>query len=49
MKVENKQFLKFAKLIKKIHVNISSADLIACVPKYAKFDKEIVAKKDKVF
>lgn len=44
-----KQFLKFTELIKKIHVNISFADSIPCIPKYVKFVKEIAVNKDKLF
>lgn len=49
VKKEKKQFLKFVELIKKINVNISLANLIGCVPKYAKFVKEITANKVKFF
>ncbi|XP_022874283.1 uncharacterized protein LOC111393120 [Olea europaea var. sylvestris] len=44
----DKQFAKFVKIFKKLHINISFADEIAQMPSYAKFLKEILSNKRKM-
>jgi len=42
---EDKNFLKFLDVFKKLHINIPFADALAQMPSYAKFLKEILSKK----
>ena len=42
------QFSKFLKIFKKIHINIPFADALEQMPNYAKFMKEVMAKKKKL-
>ncbi|XP_022854295.1 uncharacterized protein LOC111375662 [Olea europaea var. sylvestris] len=44
----DKQFVKFVKIFKKLHINILFADAIAQMPSYAKFLKEILSNKRKL-
>ena len=41
----NSQFSKFLEIFKKIHINILFADALEQMPNYAKFMKEVMAKK----
>lgn len=45
----NKQYAKFAMIIKKIHANMLLVDIIAYVPKCMKFVQEITTNMDKYF
>ena len=40
-----KQFVQFINMFKKLHINISFAEALAQMPKYAKFMKDILQKK----
>ena len=42
------QFSKFLEIFKKIHINIPFADALEQMPNYAKFMKEVMAKKRKL-
>lgn len=44
-KNEDKNFLKFLDVFKKLHINIPFADALAQMSSYAKFLKEILSKK----
>ena len=41
----HKEFEKFVKIFKQLHINISFADAISQISSYAKFLKEIMSKK----
>ena len=44
----DKQFSKFLEVFKKLHINIPFADVLAQMPSYAKFLKEIFKNKRKL-
>ena len=41
----DKQFTKFMKVFKKLHINIPFADALEQMPRYVKFMKDILSKK----
>src|SRR5436190_4430344 len=45
---EDKQYSKFLNMFRSLHINISFADMLEHMPKYAKFLKELVSKKKKL-
>lgn len=47
-KILDDQFEKFLEILKKIHINISFADVLKKIPNYAKFIKNVMSKKRKL-
>src|SRR3954465_1003219 len=45
---KDKQYSKFLKMFRSLHINIPFADMLEHMPKYAKFLKELVSKKKKL-
>src|SRR3954464_12690982 len=45
---EDKQYSKFLKMFRSLHINIPFADMLEHMPKYVKFLKELVSKKKKL-
>ena len=45
---DDKQFVKFLDMFKKLHINIPFANALAQMPKYAKFLKDILVNKRKL-
>src|SRR4051812_29325010 len=46
--MEDKQYSKFLKMFRSLHINIPFADMLEHMPKYVKFLKELVSKKKKL-
>ena len=47
IKDENKEFINFVKMMKKVNMNISMFELFTNVPKFDKFLKEMIANKER--
>jgi len=47
-KSEDRQFARFVEMLKMVHINISFIEIIAQIPKYAKYLKEILSNKEKL-
>src|SRR4051812_39865896 len=45
---EDKQYSKFLKIFRSLHINIPFADMLEQMPKYARYLKEIITKKRKL-
>ena len=44
----DKEYSKFLDMFKKLHINIPFAEALAQMPKYVKFLKELLSKKEKM-